>query len=472
MFISCSRVSLSFIAIILALVIGTAFTVSGQAIYNSIPSPLPGNVGSTGLEVAGDRELGDGVVFTLGSNRWVTTVKVVLSSYACTSGMWFNPIGTPNSCVTTPGATFNQPFTLNIYAVNPNLSPGASLSKVTQTFQIPYRPSSDAARCGLAGTPGGDGESWYSASDNSCYHGFATPITFDLTSAGILLPDRVIVSLTYNTTTSGYAPIGNGAACFATASGCPYDMLSIGTDGSAITGANVDPDGIYVNWINPAFSCNGALSGTVALDTPCRTGLHPQIEIAATAVDAFQVRYVSNLNAGDSVINFINTGTLTLPTGLSTTGNICVNVYTFDANEELISCCSCLVTPNGLNSLSAKTDLISNTLTPGVPSSIVIKLLASMPLGLTAGGAGGSCNASSPAAATLVPGLRAWGTTIHPLPTTPVTYGLTETEFEMSTLSPGELTKLTSFCGIIQANGSVFGICKSCRTGGLGADTQ
>jgi hypothetical protein len=193
-------------------------------------------------------------------------------------------------------------------------------------------------------------------------------------------------------------------------------------------------------------------------------------------IDSFQVRYASNLPIGDSVINLTNTGTLTLPTGLTTTGNICVNVYTFDASEELISCCSCLVTPNGLNSLSARSDLISNTLTPGVPTSIVIKLLATTPLGLSPAGTGGSCNPSSPVVTpagpgifgSLVPGMRAWGTTLHALPTTPVTYGVTETAFLPSTLSPAEFTKLVTFCGFIQANGSGFGICKSCRTGGLG----
>jgi hypothetical protein len=195
-------------------------------------------------------------------------------------------------------------------------------------------------------------------------------------------------------------------------------------------------------------------------------------------LDAFQVHYASNLNVGDSFVNLTNTGTLTLPTGLMNTGNICVNVYTFDGNDEqLVSCCSCLVTPNGLNSLSARNDLISNTLTPGVPNSIVIKLLATTPLGLSAAGTGGTCNPSSPVATpagpgifgSLVPGMRAWGTTIHALPTTPVTWGVTEGSFLPSTLSPGELTKLTLFCGFIQANGSGFGICKSCKTGGLGA---
>src|SRR5947209_20236069 len=86
----------------------------------------------------------------------------------------------------------------------------------------------------------------------------------------------------------------------------------------------------------------------------------------AAPIDSFQVGYAANLNLGDSFLNLTNTGTLTLPTGLTSTGNLCVNVYTFDPGEELISCCSCLVTPNGLNSLSVRNDLISNTLFPGV----------------------------------------------------------------------------------------------------------
>jgi len=36
-------------------------------------------------------------------------------------------------------------------------------------------------------------------------------------------------------------------------------------------------------------------------------------------------------------------------------------------------------------------------------------------------------------------------------------------------LSAAELARVTSFCGFIQSNGSGFGICRSCRLGGLGA---
>ncbi len=229
---------------------------------------------------------------------------------------------------------------------------------------------------------------------------------------------------------------------------------------------------ITVNVTGVAQGTQVNTTGTVS-STESGVGLTATATLVVNPIidpeEAFQVRYASNLPVGDSVVNLTNTGTLTVNgPNLTTTGNICVNVYTFDASEELISCCSCLVTPNGLNSLSARADLISNTLTPGVPTSIVIKLVASRPLGLSAAGTGGTCNPSSPTPLTVAPGMRAWGTTLHGLPTTPVTYGSTETEFATAPLGVAELTKLTTFCGFIQANGSGFGICKSCRTGGLG----
>lgn len=179
----------------------------------------------------------------------------------------------------------------------------------------------------------------------------------------------------------------------------------------------------------------------------------------------FQVRYASNLSIGDSVVNITNTGArgADYPAGVSasTTGAICANVYVFSPDEQMVSCCTCPVTPNGLVSLSARADLISNVLTPATPNSIVIKLLASVPQG-------GSCNAASPAVASnLTSGMVAWGTTLHANATGG--YEVSETRFIPGTLSQGELTRLVGLCNFIQANGSGYGICRSCRLGGLGA---
>ncbi len=183
----------------------------------------------------------------------------------------------------------------------------------------------------------------------------------------------------------------------------------------------------------------------------------------------FQVRYVSNLNVSDSVINITNSGArgagLASGTSANTTGAICVNVYAFSPDEQMISCCSCPVTPNGLVSLSARQDLISNTLTPAQPTSIVVKLLATEPIG------SGTCtgSAATPATVNLPRGMLAYGTTVHAAAVAGGDPAVTETRFAPATLSSGELIRLQNLCTFINANGSGFGICRSCRLGGLGA---
>jgi len=164
--------------------------------------------------------------------------------------------------------------------------------------------------------------------------------------------------------------------------------------------------------------------------------------------DALQVRYASNLQKGDSIINITNTGS---------TGNLCVNVYAFDPSEEMIACCACLVTPNALQSISVQGDLIANPISPVTPSAVVIDLVAS--------NATSTCDPAQ-VGSNLASGLRAWGTTLHALPD--ATYGVTEEDFLTSPSNPPEITHLSAFCGFIESNGSGFGICKSCRAGGLG----
>ena len=132
----------------------------------------------------------------------------------------------------------------------------------------------------------------------------------------------------------------------------------------------------------------------------------------------YKVGYAANLNIGDSILNLSNNGINGGVFGAipPTLGNICVNTYVFDPQEEEIGCCACLVTPNGLNSLSAKSDLISNNLTPAVPTSIVIKLVGTTPA-VDRNGAFTMCNpstAGSTAALAVTNGMLAWGSTLEP----------------------------------------------------------
>lgn len=442
------------VAMVLVLVLAAAGPAAAQTIYNNIPSPLTGNVPSLGLEAAAVAEFGDGLVFTAGAPQKLVSVKVIMSDWACTSGNWFNAVGTPNPCVTAPaGATFSQPIALNIYAVNPGSppTPGALLATKMTTFNVPYRPSSDAVHCGAGA------ETWYSAQDNQCYFGFAFPITFDFSADGVVLPNQVIVTASYNTTHYGPNPVGPGAACFSTIQGCPYDSLNIGAAGSVpSTGKSLDPNGVFITY---AFSNLGCVTpnptGILFDDTApgCWTVNHPLFQIVATSADILQIGYAANLNAGDSIVDFTSAGAIG---GTDPAGDICANIYVFDDLQEMIACCSCPLTPNHLTGASVKKDLISNLLTPGSPpAAVTIAVTASI---------SSSCNAAQ--VVSYAPGLRAWGTTLHAKPGGG--FASTERPFLIASPSNSELTKLTSYCGFIQASGSGHGICDSCSPGAAG----
>jgi hypothetical protein len=198
----------------------------------------------------------------------------------------------------------------------------------------------------------------------------------------------------------------------------------------------------------------------------------------ATSDAPFQVRYAANLNIGESYIDITNDGAngcaLLGPGFGAQSGNICVNAYAFDPSEELISCCSCLITCDSTVNLGAKRDLTSNTLTGESPTSITVKLLATL---AGTNGSGTSCTNSAAnvalPATTIVSGMAAWGTTLHlssgTAPFVTGTYVTTETAFTPATLSTPELASLGGRCAAIIGNASGFGICSSCRAGALGA---
>jgi hypothetical protein len=180
----------------------------------------------------------------------------------------------------------------------------------------------------------------------------------------------------------------------------------------------------------------------------------------------FQVSYAANLQVGESFINIVNTGAngapLQGPGFGGTTGNICVNVYAFDPGEELISCCSCSVTPDQVVNLGVNRDLTSKTLTGVVPNSVTVKLNATLQTGA-------NCNNSAAGitGAPLTNGMAAWGTTLHANPTGG--FDTTESPYTPATLSAGELASIVGRCSSIVGNASGFGICSSCRAGALGA---
>ncbi len=236
----------------------------GQTIYNNSESPLPGNVLSWGFEANSVSEFGDRITFAPATGRNLTTAVLTMSSFGCQSGRW----DTMN-CVTTPGATFSHPITLNIYNVVAGNQVGSLIGSVTQTFAIPYRPSADFINC-----PGGQ---WFDGS--TCFNGKAVNLTFNL--GGLVVPNNVIFGVAYNTTHYGYTPIVI-APCNATSGGCGYDALNVGLAELALSlsvGSNPAPDDAYQYTI--FGSCTGNPIIPFGLDAGCWDGFKPAIKFNA-----------------------------------------------------------------------------------------------------------------------------------------------------------------------------------------------
>lgn len=253
----------------------SASAAPAAVVYDSIPGTLAGNYPSQAFEATSTSEFGDKVGIAGGAG--LKTVRVLMSSWGCESGSWV-PAG---SCVTTSGATFSHPITLNVYAVNGSGGPGALLATKTQTFAIPYRPSADGINCPV------NPEKWYSVADATCYNGYATSITFDLSTTTVGMPDEIIWSVAYNTTHYGYAPVGEAAACYTEAGGCGYDSLNVAATGPTTVGVDIDPDGALLNssWAGAYCDAGAGGTGTFRIDTSagCWAGFVPMAEIELRA---------------------------------------------------------------------------------------------------------------------------------------------------------------------------------------------
>lgn len=167
------------------------------------------------------------------------------------------------------------------------------------------------------------------------------------------------------------------------------------------------------------------------------------------------VTYYSN-NGGknsplDQVIRVINNGILGSP-ATSPIGDVCANTYVFDANQTMIACCSCRVTPNALASFAVGHDLTSNTLTSLAPINGVVFILPTPAASTT-------CSPFAPLAtsdASLLTGYGSHLTVVDgPTPGTAVT----ETEMPAVPLSSDQAIFMNDVCLFVQYLGSGKGIC-------------
>jgi hypothetical protein len=161
----------------------------------------------------------------------------------------------------------------------------------------------------------------------------------------------------------------------------------------------------------------------------------------APPADTLKVNYFSNANLGyPSATVYVS------DPGTNAPANICAMIYVVDPAQELRECCGCMITPDGLLTLSVDWDLTRNSNTPGALNNGTIKIVSST--------GSPTCNPSKPVPTATV---RAWGTHIQ-------TNGvLTESEALDAPLSTNEVTKLGALCGSIMRNSSGYGVC-TCGT--------
>ncbi|HXJ34110.1 MAG TPA: hypothetical protein VMS22_08715 [Candidatus Eisenbacteria bacterium] len=182
----------------------------------------------------------------------------------------------------------------------------------------------------------------------------------------------------------------------------------------------------------------------------------------AQQTDVFAINYFDNASwesSTDGTVRITNPGTTGAPTLADpTAGDLCAMVYVFRPDQQLAECCGCPVSPNGLVTLSVRSDLTNNPLTSDSFPSGVIKIVSSTGTVETSdrGHSRLKCDATAPVP---TPSLIAWGTHVQD------SGAVTETAFEKAPLGTDELTTLTDKCGDIRDNGSGHGVC-SCGVDG------
>ena len=129
--------------------------------------------------------------------------------------------------------------------------------------------------------------------------------------------------------------------------------------------------------------------------------------------------------------------------------NACAMIYVFDTNENMGECCGCLVTPQGLLTLSVKDNLTGNWAGPGGSSAAgTIDVISAS----TNGGNAASCNAAT--SYTLYPALNGY-----------ITHSLGSAEVQFADAGDPSSTLQTSLitqCAHLHGNNTSASFC-SCN---------
>jgi hypothetical protein len=302
----------------------TPLTISqdGTPAYDSLVSPMPPDTWNEAFSELntsfGPSSVGNAI--TLASpGTTLSSVVVALDNWACQTGNGNGPGAA--SCVTTnPSATYPATMTLNVY--NPsNLT--SAIASDTQTFNIPFRPSGNAAHCSTGNTWAGspyenDGSQWYDAATNTCNYGQTSTVTFN-SFGGAVLPSNVVYKISYTPNSTSITDPSN------------YLNFNLSTESTGISiGSDTDPGNLYMGLLTDGsgaaaagpsgqVSCTPAVAGFVEYSTAAGTGCGLGATFNIPAVE-FNVSTASGLYPGGPAlpINFSVTNPGSIPAALNT----------------------------------------------------------------------------------------------------------------------------------------------------------
>ncbi len=175
-----------------------------------------------------------------------------------------------------------------------------------------------------------------------------------------------------------------------------------------------------------------------------------QVQPPSPPADTFTVGFYVNANTagvGDGTVFITNPGT--------SGGDLCADIYVFDANGEMATCCGCPVPLDGLLTLSINDNLTQNALTGIAPTQGVIKIISSSEsISLQVP----KCD---PRYAKATPTLRGDREIPekHPSGPSPGSEGHKGYEMHDAPLSSKEENSLKNQCAVIAKDGSGHGVC-------------
>ena len=298
------------------------------------------------------------------------------------------------------------------------------------------------------------------AAAESVVVGEPTSLSINNTFAPVMPSSQTLVLTA--TVTSIYGTVNGGTVTFTVLNSANVQVGAAAVSGPVTNGM------ASANYTLPAgtpvgiYDIAGIYSGTAGFAGSSEDP--PTLTVYDTS---FQLHYAANLNSADSLIDVVNTGyngaSANGPGFGAAIGNLCINAYAFSPDEELLACCSCLITPGATASLSVKNDLISIANTAEMPASMTVALVATL---AGTGGTGSSCtNSAALATSTSFPlapsGMQAWDTGVHLTATSVL--ATTESPFLPATLSPSAMASMAGRCAATYGNSGGTGICNSCK---------